>query len=280
MTGPGPRGAGNGGGRPARRRRPLGLLALLALLAGVALAPRLDSTDPLAQRLSDALQPPSWQHPLGTDPYGRDELARVLAGTQRSVLAALVVVVIGFSVGILMGTLTAAAPRPLRRLLTGVVDVGLGVPSVVVGIVIIGVLGPGIRNTVVALSLLGWCWYARLAQEHAADLLAGRVVAAARVAGVPIWRNLLGHVVPHVGRRLTVVACQDIGYVILVIAGLSYLGLGDQEPKPELGQMLNIAQDYVLDAPWLVLGPVLAIVLVVLPFMVVGERVHARVLRS
>lgn len=262
------------------RRSTLPALAALAIGALVMLGPLFYSTDPLSQHLSDALQPPSWHTPLGFDQYGRDVLARVLAGTRRSVFAALVVTTLGFALGVTVGAAIAAAPRRVRRALSALIDIGLGVPSVVIGIVIIGVLGPGLQNTVVALSALGWCWYARLAQEHAGDLLAGRVATGARVAGIPLWRILGGHVIPHVARRLVVVACQDIGYVILMIAGLSYLGLGDQEPLPELGQMLHGAQDYVLDAPWLIFGPVLAIVLVVLPFVAIGERMHARVLRS
>jgi peptide/nickel transport system permease protein len=135
-------------------------------------------------------------------------------------------------------------------------------------------------NITIALCVFGWCWYARLAQEQAQDILDGEVVAVARVAGVSGWHQVSGHVLPHVARRLLVVACLDVGYVILMMSALGYLGLGAQEPQPELGQMLRDGQTFVLDAPWLIIAPVLAIVLVVLPFSAAGERVQSRLARS
>ncbi|HVN59766.1 MAG TPA: ABC transporter permease subunit, partial [Gaiellaceae bacterium] len=100
-----------------------------------------------------------------------------------------------------------------------------------------------------------------------------------RVSGVPAWRCVSGHVIPHVFRRLLVVACLDVGWVVLAIAGLGYLGLGAQPPAPELGQMISDGQGYVLQAPWMILAPAGALMLVVLPFVAAGERVHGRVLR-
>lgn len=266
--------------RRAGFRRPVPpLLIVVAVLAVTMLAPAVYHGDPLTQRLPDALRGPSRSAWLGTDEFGRDLLARVLEGTRRSLLASLTVVAIALVVGLLLGALAAAVRGIGGRAISGLIDVTLGVPGVVMAIAVVGALGPGTRSIVIALASLGWSWYARLSEEHARELLAGPVVAAARVAGVPPGRCVTGHVIPHLARRLLVVACLDVGYVVLAIAGLGYLGLGAQAPEPELGLILRSAQDYVLDAPWLVLAPVGAVLAMVLPFVAAGERVHARVLR-
>ncbi len=259
-------------------RRPVSpVLIVVVVLAVVTLAPAVAGGDPLNQQLTDALQGPSSHFWLGTDEYGRDVLARVIAGTRISLYAALAVVAIALAVGIVIGSLAAAVPG--GRAISGLIDFVLGVPGVVVAIAVVGALGPGTRNIVVAFAATGWSWYARLAEEQARQLLAGRVVAVARVSGVPPWRSVTGHVIPHVFRRLLVVACLDVGWVVLAIAGLGYLGLGAQPPAPELGQMMLDGQGYVLQAPWMILAPAGALMLVVLPFVAAGERVHARVLR-
>jgi ABC-type dipeptide/oligopeptide/nickel transport system permease subunit len=259
-------------------RRPAApVLVVLIMLLTVTLAPELSSGDPLTQQLTKGLQGPSAHFWLGTDQYGRDELSRVIAGTRTSLYASLTIVVISMAVGLLMGSLAAAAPG--GWVVSRVIDFVLGVPGIVVAIAVVGALGPGTRNIIIALASLSWSWYARLAEEHARQLLAGRVVAVARVSGVPTWRCVADHVIPHVARRLLVVACLGVGWNVMAIAGLGYLGLGAQPPAPELGQMMREGQDYVLDAPWMILVPAGALLLVILPFVAAGEEVHARVLR-
>lgn len=254
---------------------PVFMVAIVLLI--VTLAPEVAGDDPLTQHLTNGLQGPSGHSWLGTDEYGRDILARVIAGTRTSLYASLTIVVIALVAGLLIGSLAAAAPG--GRVVSALIDFVLGVPGVIAAIAVIGALGPGTRNIVIALASLSWSWYARLAEEQARQLLAGRVVAVARVAGVPTWRCVTGHVIPHLVRRLLVVACLNVGWNVLAIAGLGYLGLGAQPPAPELGQMMREGQDYVLVAPWMILAPVGALVLVILPFVAAGEQVHARVLR-
>lgn len=261
-------------------RRPLSPVLIVAIVVAiVVLAPVVFRGDPLDQHLTEALRGPSSRALLGTDQYGRDVLARVIAGSRLSLFASLAVVGFTMIVGLVVGALAAALPGIAGRAVSVVIDIALGVPRIVVAIAVIGALGPSTRSIVIALAVLGWCWNARLAEEHARELLAGRVVVVARVSGVPTWRCVTGHVLPHVARRLVVVACLDVGWVILAIAGLGYLGLGAQQPAPELGQILRGGQDYVLDAPWIILAPVAAMLVMVLPFVAAGERVHARVLR-
>jgi peptide/nickel transport system permease protein len=261
-------------------RRPLSPVAIVvAVVAAVTLAPVVATGDPLNQSLTEALRGPSSHFWLGSDEYGRDVLARTIVGTRTSLYASLAVVGIALAAGIVVGSLAAALPSFAGRAISSVTDFVLGVPGVVAAIAVVGALGPGTRNIVVAFTVTGWSWYARLAEEHARALLSGRVVVAARVSGVPAWRCVTGHVVPHVLRRLLVMACLDVGWIVVAIAGLGYLGLGAQPPAPELGQMMLDGQGYVLQAPWMILVPAGALMLVVLPFVAAGERVHARVLR-
>lgn len=260
------------------RRRPLSpVLIVAAVLLSVTLAPELVGDDPLTQHLTEALHGPSSDSWLGTDQYGRDAMARVIAGTRTSLYASMTVVIIALMVGLLMGSLAAAAPGGWA--VSSLIDFVLGIPGVVMAIAVIGALGPGTKNIVIAFAALSWSWYARLAEEQARQLLGGRVVAVAQVAGVPTWRCVVSHVIPHVARRLLVVACLDVGWVVLAIAGLGYIGLGAQPPAPELGQMMRDGQNYVLDAPWMILAPAGALLVVILPFVAAGERVHARLLR-
>lgn len=265
------------GWRLVRSRLPL--LALSLVLLVFSLAPLLVGIDPLHQRLIDALQAPSSRYWLGTDQFGRDIFSRVIFGARTSLYAAMAVIGVTFIVGTIVGVGTAVLPFLAGRALSSLIDFLLGVPGMVVALAVVGALGPGTVNLIVALSVIGWSWYARLAEEHARQILADRVVMTARVSGVPPLRYVAGHVVPHVSRRLLVVACLDLGYVVLAIAGLNYLGLGAQPPAPELGEMLHDGQSYVLDAPWMLVGPCVALVAMVLPFVAAGEHLQSQGVR-
>lgn len=262
--------------RPWTRIRalPAPALVLIAVLVAVTIAPVLMPGDPLDQNLHEALRGPGGGHLLGTDDYGRDVLLRLLAGTRTVVFAAIVVVAVSWTVGLVVGTAAGIGPRWVAGPLSGVISLVLGIPGIIVAIAIIGALGPGVRNTVFALCLVGWAGYGRLAEQHAAQLRVGRFVRAARVAGAGTPRVLRDHVLPHVARGLVVVACLDVGYVVLAMAALGFMGLGAQQPDPDLGLMLRSGQDFVLDAPWLLLAPSAMVLLVVLPFVASGERAY------
>lgn len=262
------------GRRPAMR--PGALLAIAAFALVVVALPLLARHDPIAQDLSRGLQPPSWSHLLGTDQYGRDVAARLAHGARRTLGLAVTVVGIAATIGIALGLLTAALPRRVRWMGDRLVDIALGLPALLVALAIVGALGPGQRNLVIALVIGVWPWYARLARDHAASVERTPFVVAARVGGIAphrIWRT---HIAPHVVRRLLVVAALDVGYTIVAFAGMSYLGLGAQPPTPELGVVLREGQDFVLDAPWLLWAPSAVVVLLVLPFVLGGERLHER----
>lgn len=257
-----------------RHRSPV-LLVLVATTALVVALPALLGGDPIAQDLSRSLEPPSSGHLLGTDQYGRDVLLRLVHGARRSYLSALAVVSLALLVGGAIGIAAATAPRVLRMALDRLIDVALGLPGVVLALAVVGVLGSGQRNLVIAMAVGVWPWYARLAREHAATLATLPFVDAARIAGIGQLRILRGHIAPHLLRRLTIVGALDVGYTIIAFAGLSYLGLGIEQPAPDLGTMLRDGQDVFLDAGWLLVAPSAAIAAIVLPFVVAGERGHA-----
>ncbi len=260
--------------RRSRRPSPL-VLAVAVVTTFVIVVPSLVPGDPIAQDLARALEAPSARHPLGTDQFGRDVAVRLLIGARSSYLAAIAVVALGFVVGGLAGVAAALAPRPVKLVLDRLIDVALGLPGIVLALALVAALGGGQRNVVLALAIGIWPWYARLAREHATTLATRPFVSAARLAGrheASIW---LGHLAPHIARRLAIVAALDVGYTIVAFAGLGYLGLGSEQPAPDLGSMLRDGQDFFLDASWLLLAPSGAIALIVLPFVVAGERSHA-----
>ncbi len=254
-----------------------GALVAAALFALVIVGlPVIARLDPIAQDLSQGLQPPSWSHLLGTDQYGRDVAARLADGARRTLGLAVAIVAVAATLGIVVGLLTAAIPRRLRWIPDRLVDIALGLPALLVALAIVGALGPGQRNLMIALVVGVWPWYARLARDHAASVERMPFVVAARVGGIAPRRIWGTHIAPHVVRRLLVVAALDVGYTIVAFAGMSYLGLGVQPPTPELGVVLREGQDFVLDAPWLLWAPSAVVVLLVLPFVLFGERVHER----
>lgn len=239
-----------------------GLVLSGLVLAFIWLGPLFWTTSPTDQNLMAILQPPSLAHPFGTDQYGRDMLARLMDGGRVSVLAALVIVAGSLAIGILLGVL-AAGRSWLAHGLTQLVDTILALPSMIIALAIVGALGAGMSNLILAFIAVGWPWYARLVRGIAAERLTGTDILAARLAGVSRFSILVGHVLPHLVRRLATAAGLDLGYMLGALAGFSYLGLGAQAPAAEWGMMLRDAQMFFTVAPWLLVSPCVAIGLVV-----------------
>ncbi len=249
---------------------------VVAIMLLILVLPWIVPHDPIAQNLHNALQAPSLRHLAGTDQYGRDLAARMADGARRTLAMSLIVVAVASLGGIAVGLVSAALPRMARAVVNRTVDIALGIPALLVALAIVGALGPGQRNLVVALILGVWPWYARLARDHATSVERLPFVQAARVGGIGHMRIWAVHVAPHVVRRLLVVAALDVGYTVVAFAGMSYLSLGAAPPTPELGVILREGQDYITDAPWLLWIPALAVVAIVLPFVLTGERLHER----
>lgn len=250
-----------------------GLAICAVLLCAVIVGPALRG-DPDRIQIEHKLERPSLAQPLGTDSYGRDQLARVLAGGRRSVGAAVVVLAAVASISLALGTAAALAGGLVDAVLMRLVDVVLGIPSTVFALALVGILGPGFGNLVIALTLAYLAYYTRLARGIALSARSRPDVIAARLAGVRYPRVVLSHVIPRVLAQLGVIATLDVGTVIVSIAGFSFLGLGIQPPTPEWGSMLADARGDFAVAPWLLITPTLAIVVTVAAASLVGDALR------
>ncbi|PIE19652.1 MAG: peptide ABC transporter permease [Arachnia propionica] len=230
-------------------------LIITATLAVVLILGPLATQDPDATDYAATLMGPSSAHLLGTDMAGRDLFARAIAGGATSLGAALLVFVITSFVGLVAGVAAASLGGIVDVIICRIIDIMLGLPAQVFALAIVGLLGPSFTNLVLAMSITGWASLARLARTCSLGSSSEPFVLAARMAGVREWRILMEHIVPIAWSRVLVLATLHIGSTILVLSGLSFLGLGAQPPAAEWGNMLSQARDTAAYAPWQLIGP-------------------------
>jgi peptide/nickel transport system permease protein len=258
-------------------RDPAGVLgiALIALLtlAGV-LAPVLAPHEPTAIDLGQAYQPPSRTYWLGTDEVGRDILSRVLHGARLSLLTGVVAVAVALALGLPIGLAAGWAGRGVDVLLTGVVDVLLAFPTLLLAILIVTILGAGAESAMLAVGLSSVPVFARLVRASTLTIRELDYVAAARAAGAGPAAILARHVLPNALSPLVVQSTLRTATAILTAAGLGFLGLGAQPPAAEWGLMLSQGRAYLQAAPHIVLFPSLAIMLAVLAFNLFGDALN------
>ena len=250
-------------------------IVLISVLAAL-LAPWVVPYDPASQNLALRLERPSVEHPFGLDELGRDILSRVLAGARISLFVGLTVVGISTLVGVLLGSIAGYFGGWLDDLVSRTVDVLLAFPGILLAIALVAVLGPSLRNVVMALSVIGWVGYARLVRGQVLKARELEFVQAARALGAGTPRILFRHVVPTTLPAVLVQATLGMAGAILAEASLSFLGLGVQPPTPSWGTMLNGGRAHILDAPHLTLFPGLAIALLVLGFNFLGDGLRDR----
>lgn len=248
------------------------LIAILVLILAItAYALLFLKHDPSFVNLNERLLPMSFQHPFGTDHLGRDVLTRIVLGFQLTVgygfLALVLAVLIGVPIGVIAGFKGGWVDRVLMR----IADAFLAFPDTVVAIVLSGLLGPGIENLLLAIVLVKWVNYARLARSTVVTERQKDYIIMARINGLSEWRIMGKHLFPHLIGHILVLASLDLGKIILLISSLSYIGLGAQPPAPEWGAMLNEARPYFQSVPALMIYPGLAIVTVVLFSNVLGD---------
>ncbi|MFI6910401.1 ABC transporter permease [Nonomuraea sp. NPDC050394] len=254
-----------------RRDAVTGLVILSVVILAIVAGPALVPYEPDAADFDAVLSPPGAAHWLGTDQYGRDQLARLLDGGRRSLEATGLVLVISVAAGLVVGTLAGVAGGLVDVIAMRLVDMALAVPGVVLTLALLGALGPGFGNLVLALAATTWPPYARLARSY---VLAGRErpdVLTARLAGASWPRAAGAHLLPGAAAHVLVVAALDVGQTIMAVTGLSFLGLGAQPPHAEWGVMLSDSRMYLSEAPWLLLAPSAAIVVVILATILLGE---------
>ena len=253
------RGAG-GWARLARPAIGVPLAAACALAAVALLGPLLAPHDPLFPA-GDPFLPPSAAHPLGTDSVGRDLLSRVLAGAQSTLLAAFVVIASGIAVGAAIGLLAGMAGGLVDHLLMRATDAFLAMPAPILAIAVVGALGASLENTVIAMVVVWWPLYARIVRGEARAFLARPAAAAARLNRIGALRLGLRHLLPGMAPPVAIAATFDVGLLVLMLAGLSFLGLGSPSPAPELGAMSARGLAYLLQYWWVPVMPGLAVFL-------------------
>lgn len=257
-----------------RRRTGRAGLVLAVVIALVALVGPWFTPDPDHPDYRNQLSPPSATHWLGTDHAGRDLLARTVSGARTSLGAALLVMGIAAVVGLTVGTVAGAVGGVVDTVLTRITDVLLGLPALVLTLAVVGVLGPGFWNLVLAMAATSWAGLARLARSVARGSALRPDVIAARMAGVGPVRVALGHVLPVAGSQVLVVATLGLGEAVLILGGLSFLGLGAQPPTAEWGNMLSTSRDTFAYAPWQLIGPGLGLILTITAATLISDALR------
>ncbi|MDB4894481.1 MAG: ABC-type dipeptide/oligopeptide/nickel transport system, permease component [Firmicutes bacterium] len=245
------------------------LFTLIALLA-----PWISPHDPLKQDLNLVLQAPSATHLFGTDDFGRDILSRVIWGSRISLTVGLIAVGIGLIVGTTLGAIAGYKGGWLDYLILGVADTVWAFPEILLAIALVAILQPGLGSAMIALGIVTWPQYARVARGQFMALRNQDFVVAAKSLGARDLRLIWTHILPNALSPLIVLATMGMAGAILVEASLSFLGLGAQPPQPSWGAMLSAGRTFIYQAPWLTFIPGGAIMLTVLGFNLLGDALR------
>ena len=248
-------------------------LALLIILAAV-FAPLLATHDPYEAVLADAVQPPSSEHWFGTDKLGRDLFSRVLYGARTSLLAAFILVALIVIVGTILGVIAGYFGGIIDAVIMRIADMMISFPGMVLAIAVAGILGASMKNAIIAIGVVSWTKYARLARSLVLKIRGSDFIAAAKVAGAKHTTILRRYMIPNALPTLIITGATDIGTMMLEIAGLSFLGFGAQSPTAEWGLMINEGRAYITAAPWLMIFPGLAIFISVAVFNLLGDSLR------
>ena len=248
-----------------------GLIVIAIFIALALFAPVIAPYDPIATSWTLVRKPPSALHWFGTDDLGRDVLARVIYGTRASLLAGAISVGIALAVGVPLGLVSGYRGGFIDALISRMTDAMLACPSLLLAIAFAAFLGPSLGNAMIAIGITATPIFVRLTRAQTMNVKVEDYVEAARAIGNPRWRIALFHILPNILPALLVQATLSIATAIIAEAALSFLGLGQQPPAPSWGSMLNAAQRFLTNAPWMAIWPGLAIFLVVLSFNLVGD---------
>jgi peptide/nickel transport system permease protein len=255
----------------ANRLAIVGGVIVVAMILMALFAPLLAPADPIEMELSDKFQPPSRAHPFGTDDFGRDVLSRVIHGSRVSLQVGLIAVAIAASAGSFIGLLAGYFGRWFDMLSQRVIDVMLAFPDLILALAIVAVLGPSLRNVMIAVGIGSIPIYARVMRGQVLSLREKEYVEAARAAGAGHMRLVFRHILPNALSPMIVIATLGIAAAILAGAGLSFIGMGAQPPTPEWGAMLASGREYLRDEWWIATFPGIAIALTVLGFNLLGD---------
>lgn len=258
--------------RLKQRKSALFALVLIVVLILIAIfAPLIAPYDPTKQSWSAVRKAPSLAHWFGTDEVGRDILSRIIFGTRASLSAGVISVGIAISIGVPLGLLAGYLGGKVDAILGRITDAMLAVPFLILAIALAAFLGPSLGNAMIAIGVTATPLFIRLTRGQTLSVVKEDYIEAARAVGNPGWRIALRHILPNVMPALLVQATLTIATAIIAEASLSFLGLGQQPPAPSWGSMLNAAQRFLTNAPWMAVWPGLAIFVTVLSFNLFGD---------
>jgi peptide/nickel transport system permease protein len=254
-----------------RRRAAVFALAVIVLLVFAAAAAPLIAPNPDTTSWTTIRKPPSAAHWMGTDENGRDVFARVVFGARASLLAGLISVTIAAGIGVPVGLLSGFVGGRTDIVIGRFVDAMLACPFLILAIALAAFLGPSLTNAMIAIGISTTPVFVRVARAATMEAAAAEYVEAARALGNPAWRVAVRHILPNITPPIMVQATLAIANAIIAEASLSFLGLGQEPPAPSWGSMLNSAQRFLTQAPWLAIFPGIAIFLCVLSFNLLGD---------
>ncbi|HLW61371.1 MAG TPA: nickel transporter permease [bacterium] len=249
----------------------VGLCIVIALFLIALGQDTLAPNSPTRINITAALRGPDTTHWMGTDQYGRDVYSRVIHGSSISLTIGFISVGIAATAGTAVGLVAGFYGREVDGILMRIIDVMLAFPGILLALAIVSVLGPSLRNLMIAVGISGVPYYARLVRGSVLVAKEQLYVEAARVVGVPIPTILVRHILPNIVAPIIVAATLGMGSAILAAAALSFIGLGSQPPTPEWGRMLSEGRDYLRDAWWISTFPGIAIMLTVLGVNMLGD---------
>ena len=250
------------------------ILAVCIILTAVFAPVVTRGVDPLKGSLVDALLPPCKEHIFGTDKMGRDIFSRVIYGARASLSATFGVVALIFLVGTVTGVLAGYFGGVIDAFIMRIADMMLAFPGLVLALAVAGIMGASIKNAIIAIVVVSWTKYARLARSLVMKIRDRDYVSAAIVTGSKTPYMLFRYMLPNALPTLIITAATDIGSMMLELAAMSFLGFGAKPPAPEWGYMLNEGRACMQSAPWLMIFPGLAIFVVVVVFNMLGDSIR------
>jgi peptide/nickel transport system permease protein/nickel transport system permease protein len=252
----------------------LSIIIIVFLFFTGILAPLIAPHDPNLVNLEQKLEAPSREFPMGTDHLGRCLLSRLIYATGISLNTAFIVMALTISVSLVIGTYSGYVGGKVDNLLMRLCDVLLAFPNLILALAIVGMLGPSLVNVMLAMIAVHWVWYARMIRGMVLSLKESNFVLAAKVCGTGGPQIIMRHILPNIISQIIVLASLDMGWIILSISGLSFLGLGIQPPTPEWGAMLNDGRQFLRSNPSLMVYPGMVILIVVLAFNLLGDALR------
>ena len=259
-----------------KRNKMFSLLAVAAIaiiLVGI-FAPVIATHSPYESNLHDAFIAPNSEHIFGTDKLGRDIFSCVIYGTRISLSAALILVILIFTIGTTLGVIAGYFGGIIDTIIMRISDMMISFPGMVLAIAMAGIMGASVKNAIIAITVVSWTKYARLSRSLVLKIKETDYIRAAKVTGCKTIHIITRHIIPNIISTLIITATTDIGTMILELSALSFLGFGAQSPQAEWGLMLNEGRAYMVDCPWLMIYPGLAICIVVIVYNLLGDNLR------